>query len=52
VNFQPELRQPLLKLLQKPLRIGPVLKPGDQIVGVANDDHVAPRDFLPPDLRR
>jgi hypothetical protein len=41
MEFQTKLCQPLLKISQKPLRICPVLKPGDKIIGVAHDDDVA-----------
>ena len=50
MNLQPELRQPLLKISQEPLSICPVLEAGDEIVSVANHNHVPLRDFLPPDL--
>src|ERR1700679_2195162 len=50
MNLQPKLRQPLLKISQKPFGIRPVLKSGDEIVGVANHNHVALRDFLSPYL--
>jgi hypothetical protein len=50
MNFQPELRQPLLKLLQEPLRVRPVLKARHEIVRIPDDDHVSGGHFLAPDL--
>src|SRR5579859_4770634 len=50
MDLQSKLRQPFLELPQEPLCICLVLKAGDEIVGVADDDNVAARDFLPPDL--
>ena len=39
--FQAELRQTLLKLLEKALGFGPTFKPDDQIIAIADDDHVS-----------
>jgi hypothetical protein len=50
MEFQTELCQPLLKISQEPLRIRPVLKPGDKIIGVSDDDDVPTHDFLSPHL--
>ena len=50
MNFQPELRQPLLKVSQEALGFGPMLKPDHEIIGVADENHVALRHFLAPDL--
>lgn len=50
MEFQTELRQPLLKLLQKPLGIGSMLESGHKIVSVSDNNHVAARHFLAPDL--
>ena len=50
MNLQPELRQPILKVSQKPFGVRPVLESGDEIVGVADHNHVALRDFLSPYL--
>jgi hypothetical protein len=50
MNLQPKLRQPLLKISQKPFGVRPLLKSGDEIVGVADHYHVALRDFLSPYL--
>ena len=50
MNFQPELRQPLLKLLQKPLSVRPVLEARHEIVGIPNNYHVAGGHFLAPDF--
>jgi len=50
MDLQTKLGQPLPKISQEPLCFRLVLKTGDEIVGVANDDDIAPRDFLPPDL--
>ena len=50
MNFQPELRQPLLKLLQDPLGICPVLEARHEIVGIPDNYHVASDHFLAPDL--
>ena len=51
MDLQPELRQPLPKLFQKPLRFRPVLESRYEIVGVADHYHLAFRHFLAPDLR-
>src|SRR5579862_9261817 len=50
MNLQSELCQPLLKVSQKSFGVRPVLKSDDEIVGVANYNHVALRDFLSPYL--
>ena len=50
MDLQTKLCQPFLKVAQESLRVRLVLKPGDEIVSVADDDDVATRDFLPPDL--
>src|ERR1022692_38154 len=50
MDLQSKLRQPFLEIPQEPLCVCLVLKSGDEIVGVADDDNVATRDFLPPDL--
>jgi hypothetical protein len=50
MDLQSKLRQPFLKVAQEPLRVRLVLKAGNKIVSVANDDDVTPRDLLPPDL--
>jgi hypothetical protein len=36
MDLQPKLRQPLLKISQKPFGVRPVLESGDEIVGVAD----------------
>src|SRR5580700_7044252 len=50
MEFQPEFRQPLPKLTEEPLRVLAVLETRHQIVGVANDDHLALHPPPPPDL--
>jgi hypothetical protein len=50
MNFQLELCQPLLKLLQEPLGICPVLEARHEIVCVPDNDHVACSHFLAPDF--
>ena len=50
MNLQTKLGQPLLEVSQEPLRFRLVLESGDKIIGVANDNDVAARNFLPPDL--
>ena len=50
VQLQPKLPQSLPQLLQECFRFGPMLKPHDEVVGVANQDHVAPRLLLSPSL--
>ena len=46
VKFQAELRQPFPKLLQEPLGVGFVLEPHNQIVRVADNNHL-PARYLP-----
>jgi hypothetical protein len=48
MQFQTELCEPLSKFFQEPLCFCPVLKAHHQIVGVTDDNHVAPRHFLAP----
>lgn len=50
MDLQTKLRQPFLEIPQEPLCVRLVLKPGYEIVGVADDDDVATRDFLSPEL--
>ena len=50
MDLQPKLRQPLLKISQKPFSVRLMLKSGDEIVGVADNNHVTARDFLSPYL--
>src|SRR5260370_10104711 len=50
MNLHPKLRQPLLKISQQPFTVRPVLKSGDEIVGVADHNHVALREFFSPYL--
>src|SRR5947209_6190208 len=48
VQFQSELLETLAELGVERLCIRTMLKPGDEVVGVANDDHLAARPLLPP----
>ncbi len=50
VQLQPELRQPFLERSQKSFGVVTVLEAQHQIVSVANDDYIALRPALPPDL--
>ena len=40
VQFQTELREPLAKVGEEPLRIGLMLEPGHKVVGEPRDDHI------------
>ena len=50
MDFQPKLRQPLLEVSQETHGIGLMLESGNEIVSVADDDHVPLRHFLAPYL--
>jgi hypothetical protein len=51
VKFQAELRQPFLKLFKEPHCFGSMLEAHHKIVGVANDDDIAPCHFPAPGIR-
>ena len=48
VQLQPELREPLAKLGEEPLRVVLVLEPDDKVIGEPHDDHVTVRVPPPP----
>jgi hypothetical protein len=48
MQFQPELSQPFPQLLQESLRYFPVLEPDDEVVRVADHNHVPNRVSLAP----
>src|SRR6266511_6268003 len=48
VQLQVELREPLAKVSQEPLRITEVLEPDHEVIGEHGDDHVAPGVPQPP----
>src|SRR2546422_696128 len=50
MQSQSELRQTLAQLREKLLRLPTILKAHDEVVGKADDDHVAARLLLPPSL--
>lgn len=50
MDLQPKLRQPFQKISQKPLSIRPVLKSRDEVVGLADHDHVPLCQLLAPYL--
>ena len=56
VQRQPELAQPLGHLAPEALGIVPVLEPGNPVIGIAHDDHVAlgvaPPPLLDPQIER
>ena len=51
VEFQAELRQPLLEVLKEPHGIGSLLEAHHKIVGITNDDDIALCRFPAPDNR-
>ena len=51
IQFQPELREPLPKNCQEPLRIRSVFEAYHQIVSVPDDNHIARCHFLAPSFR-
>src|SRR5579875_2857619 len=51
VEFQPELPHTLPPCLEEPLGIGSLLESQNNVVGVPNDDNVAPGMMLSPVLR-
>src|SRR4029450_8649204 len=50
MKFQSELGQPFPKLSQEPLGVVLMLESQHEIVGIADDYHVAPGHFPAPDL--
>ena len=48
VQRQPELRQPLAKIGQQPLRVGLVLETHDEVVREADDDYITVRLVTSP----
>ncbi len=50
MQFQAELRESLAQFRQEPLCLMTMLKSHDEIIGKADDDHVAVRLLLPPSL--
>jgi hypothetical protein len=46
VQFQTEPYQPFPKLRQEPLGVGSILKAHHKIIGITDDDDIAPCDFL------
>jgi hypothetical protein len=50
VQFQPELPQPLPKILQKAIRFRPMLEPEYVIIRVPDDNNIALRTLLAPDV--
>ena len=50
MQFQAELRQTLSKLFEKTLGFRPAFEAHHKIVGVADDNHIAPSHFLTPSL--
>src|ERR1700691_1143228 len=48
VQLELELREPLAELAQEPLGLVAVLAPDDEVIGVANDDHIVLRLLLAP----
>ncbi|HVI80269.1 MAG TPA: hypothetical protein VM715_19355, partial [Candidatus Acidoferrum sp.] len=50
VQFEPELPQPLQKVRQESVCVRQVLEPDDVIVGVPDDNDVASRALLAPDV--
>ena len=38
--------------MQEPLGVGPILRAEHKIVGITDDNHIALRHFLAPDLDR
>jgi len=48
VQLQVELRQPLAKLSEEPLRVNLMLEPGDKVIGEAHDDNVTVGVPTPP----
>src|SRR5271170_6836477 len=50
VQFQSRLPQPFSQALAKTVRISSPLEPEDDVIRVADDDHLASRIFLAPDL--
>jgi hypothetical protein len=51
MQFQPELRKPLTKIGQEPLRILRILEADGEIVREAHDNHVPARVAAPPPPR-
>jgi hypothetical protein len=50
VQFQPELPQPFPKFHQEAVCFSQMLKTDVIVVSVANDNDIAPRAFLAPDV--
>ena len=50
VQLQPELLQAVLPFLEKPLRVGAVFESRDDIIRVADNDHIARRMMFTPVL--
>src|SRR3954463_10852142 len=50
VQLQRELRQPLAKLSEEPLRIVLILKPDDEVVRETHDDHIPTRVAASPPI--
>ena len=48
MQLQPELRQPLAKVGQQPLRVGLMLETHDEVVREADDDHITVRLVTSP----
>ena len=48
MQLQPELREPVAKIGEEPLRIGLMLEPGDKVISEAHDDHVTVGVATPP----
>src|SRR5690242_16360733 len=48
VQFQPELPQPLPKFLQEPVRVSPMLKTENIIVGISDDNDITSRALPAP----
>jgi hypothetical protein len=51
VEFQAELRQPILELFKEPHCFGSMLEAHHKIVGIANDDDIARCHFPAPGIR-
>jgi hypothetical protein len=50
VQFQPELLQTVFPFLEKPLRVGTMFESRDDIISVADDDHIARSVMFTPVL--
>jgi len=48
MQLQPELREPLTKLVEEPLGVTVMLEPDDEVIGETSDDHIATRVPTPP----